>query len=108
MEWPTSPSNIGQLSYQPRGPPYSRDLESMNIKVSTKKRDVPLQPIRISTPGWAGEPVKMEDGAPIQPLHCLPFVEGSTYGLELIYPYEKECHVVNDNGVPRFEWDYMN
>ena len=80
----------------------------MIIKVGSKKSVVPLQPIRILTPGWAGEPVKMEDGAPIQPFHCLPFVEGSTYGLELLYPYETECHVVNDNGVPpRFEWDFM-
>jgi hypothetical protein len=80
----------------------------MIIKVSFKGTELPLRPIRISSPGWAGDPVKMEDGAPIQPLHCLPFVEGSTYGLELLYPHETPCHVVNDNGVPRFEWDFMN
>jgi tetratricopeptide (TPR) repeat protein len=79
----------------------------MIIKVGAKTDDLPLQAIRITTPGWAGEPVKMEDGAAIQPFHCLPFVEGSTYGLELQYTYETECHVINDNGAPRFEWNSM-
>lgn len=79
----------------------------MIIKVSSKGADLPLRPIRISSPGWAGDPVKMEDGAPIQPLHCLPFVEGSTYGLELLYPHETECRVINDDGSPRFHWDFM-
>jgi Flp pilus assembly protein TadD len=57
-------------------------------------------------PGWGGTPDKMEDGNLGQPWHCLPFVEASTYGLELIYPYETECHIVNDNGLVRIDWDY--
>ena len=80
----------------------------MIIKVGAKNNDLPLKAIRISTPGWAGEPVKMEDGAAIQPFHCLPFVEGSTYGLELQYPHATECHVINEGGVPRFSWDFLN
>jgi tetratricopeptide (TPR) repeat protein len=75
----------------------------MIIKVGSKHNKLPLQAIRMVAPGWAGEAVKMEDGAVIQPAHCLPFVEGSTYGLELLYPYETECQVVNDAGIPRFE-----
>src|SRR5262249_38342120 len=31
---------------------------------------------------------------------------GSTYGLELLYPYETECHVVGADGTIRFEWDF--
>jgi tetratricopeptide (TPR) repeat protein len=80
----------------------------MIIKVGAKSNDLPLQPIRISAPGWAGEPVKIENGAAIQPFHCMPFVEGSTYGLELQYPHATECHVINDDGAPRFEWDFLN
>ncbi len=49
----------------------------------------------------------MEDGAQGQPWHCLPFVEGSTYGLELVYPYATECHVINENGVVRMEFDFQ-
>src|SRR5438046_1841934 len=41
----------------------------------TTKIDVQAQPVRIKTPGWAGNPDKMEDGSPGQPWHCLPFVE---------------------------------
>jgi Flp pilus assembly protein TadD len=81
------------------------DAQKMIIKISSKTQENPLQAIRISTPGWAGEPVKMEDGAAIQPFHCLPFVEGSTYGLELQYPHATQCNVINDNGTPRFEWE---
>ncbi len=65
-------------------------------------------PFASSSGGWAGPPVKMEDGSDPQPWHCLPFVEGSTYGLELVYPYENECHVVNDDGAIRFDWDYAS
>jgi tetratricopeptide (TPR) repeat protein len=80
------------------------EIEVMIIKVGSKHHQLPLQAIHLSTPGWGGDAVKMEDGAVIQPAHCLPFVEGSTYGLELLYPYETECHVVNnEEGIPRFE-----
>jgi hypothetical protein len=37
------------------------------------------------------------------PWHCQPFVDGATYGLELIYPYRSECRVINDGGNVRFE-----
>jgi tetratricopeptide (TPR) repeat protein len=33
-------------------------------------------------------------------------VEGSTYGLELVYPHEQECRVINEGGVVRFDWDF--
>ncbi len=49
----------------------------------------------------------MEEGAKGQPWHCLPFSEGVTYGLELVYPYETECQVVNDDGAVRIEFDFQ-
>ena len=55
--------------------------------------------------GWGGAPDPMADGSHPQPWHCLPFVDASTYGLELVYPYETECRVVNENGAVRFDWD---
>src|ERR1700730_14546143 len=55
---------------------------------------------------WGGPPVKMVDGADPQPWHCLPFVEGSTYGLELVYPHETECQVVHDGQTIHFEYDH--
>jgi Flp pilus assembly protein TadD len=81
-------------------------MENLKIKYSTYSRATPPQPIRMKMPGWAGVADKMEDGSAGQPWHCLPFVEASTYGLELVYPFETECHIVNDNGLVRIEWDF--
>ena len=57
-------------------------------------------------PGWSGEPVKRKNGSEPQPWHCPPFVDAATYGLEFVYPYENECHVINDKGNLRIEWNY--
>jgi tetratricopeptide (TPR) repeat protein len=81
-------------------------MDNLKIKYSTYSKATPPQPIRMKVPGWAGIPDKMEDGSAGQPWHCLPFVEASTYGLELVYPFETECHIINDNGMVRIEWDF--
>jgi tetratricopeptide (TPR) repeat protein len=76
------------------------------LKYRTAGKGLPPQPIRLEIPGWAGTVAKMEVGSVPQPWHCNPFVEGSTYGLELLYPYETECHIINEGGAVRIEWDY--
>lgn len=63
----------------------------------------PPRRIRPEIPGWAGEPVKPADGATAQPWHCRPFLEGATYGLELVYPYQSEVRVHNEAGRIHFE-----
>ncbi|HEX5725449.1 MAG TPA: hypothetical protein VFX98_08280, partial [Longimicrobiaceae bacterium] len=63
----------------------------------------PPRRIRLEIPGWAGPSDAYGDGAPAQPWHCQPFVEGATYGLELVYPYRSECRVHNEDGTLRFE-----
>jgi len=80
----------------------------MEIQYSTYGKALPPRPIRMSVPGWSGAEQKMEDGSEPQPWHCLPFVEASTYALELLYPYETQCQVVNENGVIRFDWDFAH
>ena len=80
----------------------------LTVKFATYANALPPQRIRLEKPGWAGDERKMVDGSEPQPWHCLPFVEAATYGLELVYPYETECHVVNDGGKVRFEFDYAN
>src|SRR5690348_15500179 len=55
-------------------------------------------PIKLDIPGWAGEFIKQDNGVVPQPWHCVPFVEGSTYGLELIYPFDTDCQVINQDG----------
>ncbi len=63
----------------------------------------PPRRIRLEMPGWAGHSTAHGDGAPAQPWHCRPFVEGATYGMELVYPYRSECRVHNEDGAIRFE-----
>jgi tetratricopeptide (TPR) repeat protein len=82
-------------------------VERIHLKYRTAHSGRPPQPIRLEIPGWAGDASKMQSGNVPQPWHCNPFVEGSTYGLELIYPYDSECHIVNEGGDVRIEWDYV-
>jgi len=81
-------------------------MEKLQIKYRLTGKALPPRPIRLKVPGWSGGQVPKKNGSEPQPWHCPPFVEGATYGLELIYPYETECHVINDNQDIRFEWDY--
>jgi Flp pilus assembly protein TadD len=83
-------------------------MDKLTIKYAAYANALPPRRVKLEKPGWAGDLRKMEDGSEPQPWHCLPFVEGATYGLELIYPYETECVVVNDGGAVRFEFDFAN
>jgi Flp pilus assembly protein TadD len=83
-------------------------MPKLDIKYFAYDKAPPPRPIRMSVPGWSGPAQKMVDGSEPQPWHCLPFSEGSTYGLELLYPFDNECRVVNDNGFVRFEWDFAS
>jgi tetratricopeptide (TPR) repeat protein len=77
------------------------------IKYSTASRALPPRRTKLEVPGWGGDVTqKMVDGSVVQPWHCQPFVEGNTYGLELIYQHEQDCHIVNDAGAVRIEWDF--
>jgi len=81
-------------------------MDKLTIKYATYANALPPRRVKLEKPGGAGDLRKMEDGSEPQPWHCLPFVEGATYGLELLYPYETECVVVNDGGAVRFEFDF--
>ena len=65
----------------------------------------PPRRIRLEIPGWAGSSGAYGDGAAAQPWHCQPFVDGATYGLELVYPYRGECRVHVQDGALRFDGD---
>lgn len=64
---------------------------------------LPPRFIRVEKPGWGGQTTEPRDGARPQPWHCLPFVEGSTYGLELLYGLDSECRVLWQNGTLAFD-----
>lgn len=78
----------------------------MLIKWRSWFKGIPPKPIKLKIPGWAGDSHGHSNGDKPQPWHCPPFREGSVYGLELIYPFETECHVKNINGKIIFEGDF--
>jgi hypothetical protein len=82
-------------------PPASTQLD---VRYHVTGKSFPPQATRLATPGWSGSPeIKMENGSEPQPWHCSPFREGATYGMELLYQHDADCHVSNDNGQIRFE-----
>jgi hypothetical protein len=59
-----------------------------------------LEPRRtkLEVPGWAGAPEPRRDGSHEQAWHCMPFVEGAQYGIELFYPFDNELRVTKRQG----------
>lgn len=53
---------------------------------------------RIEVPGWAGQHEPRQDGSHEHAWHCMPFVEGAQYGIELFYPFDNELHVTKQDG----------
>jgi tetratricopeptide (TPR) repeat protein len=81
-------------------------MNKLQIKYRTAGKALPPQPIRLDIPGWAGSAEqKKENGSEPQPWHCAPFSEAAICGLELLYQYDTECHIIND-GELRIDWDY--
>jgi hypothetical protein len=94
---------------RPTGPRPSDTGEPVRIDVPYRAWNPSFPPrrIKLDIPGWAGDDVPARDGAKPQPWHCRPFVDASTYGLELVYPFETECRVSRAaDGSIRFEGDF--
>lgn len=81
-------------------------MDKLEIKYRTWYKGIPPRPIKLQIPGWAGEPNKHTDGDKPQPWHCPPFVDGSTYGLELLYPFDTKCLVTVEDGKVKFSGDF--
>ena len=80
----------------------------MKAKFRTWYKAIPPKPIKLQIPGWAGEHKNHSDGCTPQPWHCVPFVEGSTYGFELLYPFDTETIVKFDGSKVIFEGNFTN
>ncbi|MBU6419896.1 MAG: hypothetical protein KGQ79_09250 [Proteobacteria bacterium] len=61
---------------------------------------------KVVVPGWGGEKQPRQDGSHEQGWHCLPFVEGAQYGIEIFYPHENELRVSRQNGKFVFDGDF--
>ncbi|MBS0633889.1 MAG: hypothetical protein JSR37_00315 [Verrucomicrobia bacterium] len=80
-------------------------MEELLIKYRKWAHGIVPRPIKLQIPGWSGKcPVHM-GAAAIQPWECLPFIEASTYGLELCYSFEGEVRVSNHDNKIVFEGD---
>jgi len=82
------------------------NTQKLEIKYRNWFKGIPLRPIKLEIPGWAGDSHGHSDGDKPQPWHCPPFVAGSTYGLELLYPFDTECHVKNVDNELIFDGDF--
>lgn len=81
-------------------------MKKLSLKYRNWHNAEPPKPIKLQIPGWAGEPNDHKTGDKPQPWHCLPFIEGNTYGLELCYPFWTECHVYMKNEKICFDGDF--
>lgn len=61
---------------------------------------------RLEVPGWAGDSAPRRDGSHEYAWHCMPFVEGAQYGIELFYPYDNELHVTKRDGQVMLTGDF--
>ena len=61
---------------------------------------------KLDVPGWAGEPAPRRDGSHEYAWHCMPFIEGAQYGIELFYPFDNELHVTRRDGQVVLEGDF--
>lgn len=81
-------------------------MEKIELKYRTWFKGVPPRKIRGEVPGWSGDHKSHRNGDTPQPWHCVPFMEGSCYGLELIYPFDAECRITFDGKDTKFEGDF--
>ncbi len=61
---------------------------------------------KLEVPGWGGENEPRRDGSDEQAWHCMPFIEGAQYGIELFYPYDNELRVTKRDGRVTLEGDF--
>jgi len=80
-------------------------MAKLEIKYRLEGKALPPRPIKVAIGDWGGSAEnRKENGSEPEPWHCPAFVDGCTHGFELLYQYDTECHVLNVNGVPTFQW----
>ena len=79
-------------------------MNTLQIKYRTAGKGLRPQSIRMTSPELDRLiRAKMDQMPELQPIS---FADGANHGFELVYQYQTECHVVNDNGEVRIYWDY--
>ena len=83
-------------------------MKEILVKYRTWHLGTAPRPTRLQMPGWAGQNRDHGNGATPQPWHCPPFVDASTYGHELVYPFKSESTVRRINGDLIFDGDFSD
>ncbi|WP_118184640.1 hypothetical protein [Paraburkholderia phosphatilytica] len=78
----------------------------LNVKYRLHLPRLAPRRTKVEVPGWGGTKEPRRDGSHEQGWHCLPFVEGAQYGIELFYPYDHEVRVSRRNGEFVFDGDF--
>lgn len=81
-------------------------MSPLKLKYRTWGKGMPPRPVKLQIPGWSGVDRNRDNGAEAQPWHCMPFVEASTYGLEMLYPFDTEARITTENGRVKVEADF--
>lgn len=78
--------------------------------VKYRMTEAKLQPRRtkVEVPGWAGHANPRVNGSQEYAWHCMPFMEYARYGIEILYPYDREARVSRKEGEPHFCADFMH
>jgi hypothetical protein len=84
----------------------SKSSNKIQINYRTYGKCIPPRRCAIHIPGWAGDATDHTNGSVAKPLHCIPFVEGSTYGVELLYSFDTTTYVTKKNGKILFEGEW--
>jgi Flp pilus assembly protein TadD len=83
-------------------------MATLSIKYRLQGKALPPRPLR-ALPHASNTQTSADMKAEPRPAEgtwqCPVFVEGSSHGVELLYPYDTACEVVNDAGEIRFRWD---
>ena len=61
---------------------------------------------KVEVPGWGGQQEPRRDGSHEYGWHCMPFVEGAQYGVEIFYPFDNELHVTRRDARDVLEGDF--
>src|SRR3954466_5942340 len=82
-------------------------MAMLSIKYRLQGKALPPRPLRaasLNTITSVDSRTDPRSAVPAEGWQCPVFVEGSSHGVELLYPYDTACEVLNDGGEIRFLW----
>jgi hypothetical protein len=80
-------------------------MPKLEVKYRLEGKALPPRPIKVAIGDWGGAAQRRKvHGSRPEAWHCPAFTDACIHGFELLYQYETELHVVNENGKVEFRW----